>query len=67
MKGFRGEWVVKPNGNHFTIVGTKRLPRKTKKFCTTILNSMDGTCVITSIAYAQRINALSDQLKEELP
>ena len=53
MRGFRGEWVIKPNGKHYTIVGVKRLPRKTKKFCTTVLNQLDGTCVMTSTAYLE--------------
>jgi len=51
VRGFRGNWAIIPNGKHYTIVGTKRLPRKTKKFCTKILNQLQGTSVITSVKY----------------
>lgn len=58
----RKAWAVKPNGKHYTIVGAKRLPRKLKKFCTTILDLTEGQCVMTSLHYYDLLTEQGNQL-----
>lgn len=60
----KSEWVAVHNGKHLTIQGAKRLPRRTKKFISTIFDLLAPNekpkFVVTSVGYYEELIAVDD-------
>jgi len=61
---YKGIWAVKSDGKHHRILYAKRLPRKTKKMATSILQH-NTEVVITSANFMKLSEHLVDKLKKK--
>ena len=61
---YNGVWAVKSDGKHYHVLYAKRLPRKTKKMATSILQH-NTDIVITSANFIKLSERLVEVLKEK--